>query len=368
MRPTVAIVNLSYLKQNYLNIRKQVKTAKVMAVVKADAYGHGVKPVVDALNSLSKSPEYYAVAIAEEGIELRKNKVKQPILVFEPVSEENIEEIIQYNLIPTIFNFNHIKILKKNSGSKKIKVHIKIDTGMGRLGVSSDEAFNFIFDVSKLNFISIDGIYTHFATSDEKDKSYAYLQLERFNKIIEKLKTEKIYYGLAHAANSGAIIDMPETYFDMVRPGISLYGYYPSMETSESIKLFPVMSLISAVSDIKKIKAGDSVSYGRKFIAKKNTRIASIPIGYADGFNRNLTNNACAIINGKIFKQVGQVTMDRIMFEIGNSKVNVGDLVILLGKEKDKKITAWDWSKVLNTIPYEITCSISKRVPRAYVV
>ena len=176
----------------------------------------------------------------------------------------------------------------------------------------------------------------------------------------------EINYGLAHAANSGAILDIPEAYFDMVRPGISLYGYYPSLETSESINLKPVMSLVSYVASIKKVEKGETVSYGRIFKANKKTSIISVPIGYADGFNRNLSNKAFGIIKDKLYPQVGRVTMDRIMFDINNDEVKCGDQVILIGSRKDVSIDAWDWSKILNTIPYEVTCNISKRVPRIY--
>ncbi len=366
MRPTYAIVNLKYLKQNYLAIKRKTKT-DVMAVVKANAYGHGVKEVVNELNSLSEPPKYYGVAVSEEGIELRKLKVKQPILIFEPISTYNIDEIIKFNLIPTIFSNEHIKLIYQKSNSKKLKVHIKIDTGMGRLGVRYDEAVKFIREISKSNVISIDGIYTHFATSDEMDLSFANLQLQRFKNIIDELKREKINFGLAHCANSGAILNLPNSYFDLVRPGISLYGYYPSLETSESIKLKPVMSIVSVVSSIQKIKKNESVSYGRKYYSDKNTNVVSVPIGYADGFIRNLTNKSKAIIKGKFYLQVGQVTMDRIMFDINDDNIKVGDKVILIGKEKKLEITAWDWAKVLNTIPYEITCGISQRIKRVYV-
>jgi alanine racemase len=193
------------------------------------------------------------------------------------------------------------------------------------------------------------------------------LQLKRFNQLLNTLDENNIEYGLVHAANSGAILDMPEASFDIVRPGVSLYGNYPSMQTTESIKLKPVMSLISHVASVKTIEIGESVSYGRKFFAKKKTKIISVPIGYADGFSRSFTNSFKAIIKGKYYNQVGTVTMDRIMFDIKNDKINIGDEVVLLGKKNKLEITAWDWSKKLNTIPYEITCGISKRVRRIYI-
>ena len=370
MRPTYALINLSNLKRNFLNIRKKVKTAKVMAVVKADAYGHGVKEIVFALNSLDdKKPDYYAVAFIDEAIELRSLGVAEPILIFEPVFEQDAESIYRFDLIPTVFTKEHLKVLNKNKPSyfnRKLKVHVKVDTGMNRLGINFNNAFDFICELNNDDNFIIDGTYTHFATSDEKNKSFANLQLKRFQQILDELKQKKINYGLAHAANSGAILDMPKTYFDMVRPGVSLYGNYPSLETTESIRLFPVMSLISHVTSVKIIDKGESVSYGRKFIAKKKSKIISAPIGYADGFSRSFTNRFKAIIKGKYYPQVGTVTMDRTMFNVNNDNIKVGDEVILLGKKNKLEITAWDWSKKLNTIPYEITCGISKRVRRVY--
>ncbi len=229
MRSTYAVINLSNLKSNYINIRKKVKSVRVMAVVKADAYGHGVQQVVKTLNSLgSKAPEYFAVAICEEAVELRKLNVKQPILVFDPVDSKQIEEVFRYKLIPTVYSFSQLNILKrgiikfreKYHLRKGLLLHIKIDTGMNRLGIDYDKAFELVKTISANPDFKIDGIYTHFATSDEKDKSFAYLQLNRFNTLLAELINNNINYGLAHAANSGAILDMPEAYFDMVRPGI----------------------------------------------------------------------------------------------------------------------------------------------------
>ncbi|MEI7811782.1 MAG: alanine racemase [Ignavibacteria bacterium] len=370
MRPTLARINCSNLKYNYLNIRKKVKNSRIMAVVKADAYGHGMIKCVEALNSLgSRQPDYYAVSILEEAVELRKSKVaSQPVLVFDPVGYEEAEYFKEYDIIPTVFEEAHLGYLRRiPSKGGKLKVHVKIDTGMGRVGVRFDEAYNFIKKIHDSREFIIDGIYTHFATSDESDKSYAFLQLSRFNDIIERLKSDRINYGLAHASNSGAILDMPETYLDMTRPGIVLYGYYPSLETSESVRLKPVMSVVTKVTNVNLIDKGQSVSYGRRFIAQGKTEIASVPVGYADGYVRALSNKIFAIIKGKLCPQVGQICMDRIMFDITGLKVKANDEVILLGKKNKLKIDAWDWSRALNTIPYEITCGISKRVPRIYM-
>lgn len=369
MRLTKALVNRTNIKKNFLHIRKKVGKAKVMAVVKADAYGHGVKTVVDTLNSLNKlKPEYLGVATPDEGVELRKLKIKQPILIFDPVDKYQVNKYFKFNLIPSVFNQEHLNILlkekKKLKSNKNILIQVKIDTGMNRLGVDYWEAAEFIQKLSLNKSFIIDGIFTHFATSDEDRNGFAKLQIIRFNEVIKSLKQKKINVGLVHAANSGAIINFPEAYYDMVRPGISLYGYYPSLKTPESIKLYPVMSLVSKVSTVKTIKSGESISYSRRYFTRKETKIISVPIGYADGFTRALTNKAKAIIKGKFYKQVGTVTMDRIMFDIGNDKIKVNDEVILLGKNGKLSIDAWDWSKKINTIPYEITCGISKRIPR----
>ncbi len=367
MRSTYALINLKYLVENYLNIRKKVKNVKIMPVVKANAYGHGAEKIVRTLNSLPNKPEYYAVALVEEGIELRKYDVNQPILIFEPIDAEQINSIEKYDLIPTVFTEEHLYLLKKNVKRESLKVHIKINTGMNRLGISYKNAFEFVKKISEDKFFIIDGIYTHFATSDEKDKSFANLQLKRFNDLLTRLKTYSIDYGYAHAANSGAVLDMPESYFDIVRPGISLYGYYPSNETSESISLRPVMSIITKVDSVNRIDAGETVSYGRKFKAGETTNIISVSMGYADGYSRNLTNKSKAIINGRFYSQAGTVTMDRTMFDVKNDNIKIGEEVILLGEKKNLKISAWDWAEILNTIPYEITCGISQRVPRLYI-
>ncbi len=371
MHLSYAVIDLSRLKRNFFNIRKKIKNVKIMAVVKADAYGHGIRETAKFLSSLgNKRPEYFAVAFPDEAVELRKSGIKEPILVFEPFIKDQIEDLFRYNLIATVFAEEHIKILRrglKSHRKKKIKVHIKINTGMNRLGIDHTKAFEFVKKIHDHIEFDIDGIYTHFANSEETNKSFPKFQIKRFNSLLKKLEASNIDVGLKHAANSGAILDLPESYYDMVRPGILMYGYYPSLETSESIKLEPVMSVISRVSSRSEINKGDTVSYGRKYTAKNKTNIISVPLGYADGFSRGLSNKSMAIIRGKKYRQIGTVSMDRIMFEIKNDNIKVGDKVIILGDEKKVNITAWDWCGVLNTIPYEITCGIRKRIKRVYI-
>lgn len=367
MYPTKAIIDLNNLKHNFLSIRKKVKKARVLAVVKADSYGHGVKGVVEALNTLGdKKPDFFGVAAYDEAVEVRKLKVAQPILVFAPINPDVLPDVYKFNISATITSAEQVAILEKADSKKKIKVHFKIDTGMGRLGLEHEEAAEIIKKVSEFKNVIIEGVYSHFASSDEKDKAFTYLQLERFLKVIGQLKEMNVNYGIAHIANSAAILEVPESYLDMVRVGISLYGYYPSHEMMQTIKLKPVMSIVSSVASVKRIKKGESVSYNRRFFAPEDTTVVSISGGYADGINRNLTNKLSAIIKGKLYQGIGTVTMDRIMFDVGDDKIKTGDEVILIGSTKGKKIDAWDWSKILNTIPYEITCGITKRVPRIY--
>ncbi len=368
MRKTFAEINLKHLKYNFLNIRKKIGSRKVLAVVKADAYGHGMIKCVEAFETLGvKKPDYYGVALTEEAVLIRKSKItKQPILTFSPFDPSDIPDYIKYRIIPTISDKRHINQLNKLKLSKKLKVHVNIDTGMGRTGLRFDEAVKLIAKLVNNPIIVLDGIYTHFACSDEKDKTYSHLQLERFIHVIDSLRNAGIKTGIIHAANSGAIMDLPQSYFDMVRPGISLYGYYPSLETSESVPLKPVMSLYSHIVEIRDIKKGESVSYGRIFTATKDMKVFSVPIGYADGYNRNLSNQAKGIVRNNLVKQIGRVTMDRILFDPLSTNVKPDDKIILLGNSKDYTFDAWDWAKLLNTIPYEITCNISKRVPRIY--
>lgn len=373
MRDTVAFIDLKNLIFNFKSIQKKTgPSVKVMAVVKADSYGHNVHFTVPALTALPRNPDYFGVALADEGAEVRriltslsKQKANIPILVFEPLSGTTIEDIKRFKLETTIFEPAHLNLIRKQD--KKIRVHVKVDTGMGRLGINFKNAVDFIKLASSIKNVQIAGIYTHFATSDSKDKSFANLQLGRFKKLTEDLKNLNINYGLAHCANSGAIIDMPDSYMDMVRPGISLYGYYPSLEVTGSLPLKPVMSVETRIASVKVASKGDSVGYGQLYFPKQGEVIFSVGMGYADGYSRAMTNAAFCIYKGKKLRQVGRVSMDRIMFSAGKEMVKTGERVILLGVSGKVKYDAWDWAKVTGTIPYEVTCGISKRVGRELI-
>lgn len=373
MHLTFAEINLKALKHNFLSLKKKLinPKTKIMAVVKADAYGHGVFEVVNSLLSLTNPPDYFGVALINEALEIYNNKNNSKnILVFEPPNSFSAKYYIKYNnIIPTVFTEYHLQLLEKHNLSKKnkIKVHIKIDTGMGRLGAYFKNAIEFIKSVNNNSNFEIDGIYTHFASSDSSNLDFTKTQIKRFNEIIKALKELNIKYNIAHAANSGAIIQVPEAQFDMIRPGISLYGYAPSFHLEKKINLKPVMSIYSYVASLRKFEEGEFVGYGSLYKTKKNENIFTVPFGYADGISRSLTDKFSVICNDEFYKQVGRINMDRFMVSAKKDNIKIESKVILIGNSKNKKITAWDWSKPLNTIPYEITCGISKRVPRIYI-
>jgi alanine racemase len=372
MRDSYALIDLNNLKFNYYNLRRKTKKSKFLAVVKADAYGHGAVEISKFLSKLKPSPDYFGVALFEEAIELRNNGINKPIIVFDVINIDSLCFAQKYNLTISITDKSDFDILTKFFNQSKddvrLNAHIKINTGMNRLGIRWDSDIEDILKFYSLSKLKLSGIYTHFATSDIPNDNYAKLQLKRFKDLLNELSKKIKKPGIVHAANSGAILNFPDSYFNMVRAGISLYGYKPDLSSADSVKLKPVMSIISKIASVIEVKKGESVSYGQRYFTKKDTKIASVSFGYADGYLRALSNKGRAIIKNKFYNQVGTVTMDRIMFDVGADKISVGDEVILLGKRDNKKFDAWDWSKILKTIPYEITCNISKRVPRVYVI
>lgn len=368
MQATYAEINLAALRANVERIRQKVAPAKVMAVVKANAYGHGAVAIANA--ALQAGAGYLGVALVEEGIELRKSGITAPILVFGGLLPGQIDLFLEYNLEMTVYSPAVArKVAQKcQECGKEARVHVKIDTGMGRVGCPFRNAVELIREIVQLPRIQPVGVSTHFATSDERDKTYALLQLERYQYVLSKLEKRQIQIPLKHAANSGAILDLPSTYFDMVRAGIMMYGWYPSPETSGSVAVQPVMSFKTRVLFIKNIPAGESVSYGRKFISSEPTRIATLPVGYADGYNRLLTNRGSVLIRGQEFPVVGRVCMDLIHVNLGgNIEIQEGDEVVLFGRQENAEVSVYDICKKLNTIPYEVCCWVSQRVPRIYI-
>jgi len=370
MRPTYAEIDLGAIHYNLKQVRQQVgPRPRIMAVVKANAYGHGMIPVAASVLQEALA-SYLGVAIVEEGITLRQNGIDAPVLVLTAPPEPQLELFVEHNLGATLCSMSIAHKLDGIAGGagKKAVVHIKVDTGMGRIGIPPKDAMAFINKVRSLQHIEVEGIFTHFATSDGKNLSYARKQLSDFISLLRELDAAGIRIPIKHCANSGAVLQLKESYLDMVRPGIVLYGYYPSRETRKSIALKPAMSIRSRIEFMKTVEKGTSVSYGRRYYTKSKTNIASVSIGYADGISRRLTNKAKVLVNGKKYPVVGTICMDQLMIDLGQrSACKVGDRVTLLGRDGGEEISCWKISDTLGTIPYEIFCAVSERVPRSYI-
>ncbi len=370
IRPVWAEINLDNLAYNMRKVRERVgKEALVMAVVKANAYGHG--SIKAAETFLNNGADRLAVAILREALELRRANINAPILVLGYTPKCQYHNVVKYDIIQTIWDYESAKILSDTAVqlNKKAIIHIKIDSGMGRIGFSSKEkAIEEITNISNLPNLYIEGIYTHFATADEKDKSYSRKQYEYFMEIIEALEQRNISIPIKHVSNSAAIIDLPEYNLNMVRPGIMLYGLYPSDEVEkERVDLRPAMALKAMISHIKEVPNGTGISYGRIFITKRQSKIATLPIGYADGFPRLLTSKGEAFLKGKRVPVVGKICMDQCMIDITDlDDVKIGDEVTLFGYEEGVPHVD-EIADKLSTINYEIVSTVGRRVPRIYV-
>ena len=369
MRPTYAEIDLKAIHHNLKQVRKQVgKQPYIMAVVKANAYGHGMLPVAKSILK-EKLASHLGVAIVEEGVTLRQNGIEAPVLVLTAPPEPQLALFVEHNLGATLCSISIARNLDRIAAGagKKAVVHVKVDTGMGRIGIAPKDATAFIREVSMLGNIEVAGIFTHFATADAKNLSFARKQLLDFTSLLHGLDSAGIHIPIKHSANSGAILQLKESYFDMVRPGIMLYGCYPSRETRKPLPLKPAMSIRSRIEFMKTVEKGTSVSYGRRYYTSSKTNIASVSIGYADGISRRLTNKADVLVNGKKYPVVGAICMDQLMIDVGErAACKVGDRVTLMGRDGDSEISCWKISDTLGTIPYEIFCAVSERVPRNY--
>lgn len=371
IRGAWAEIDLDAIAHNMKEIRRLVREdALVTAVIKADGYGHGAKKIAQTL--LDNGADRFAVAVLDEGIELRQAGFEVPVLILGFTDPERAEEVVKYNLDQTVYSWELAEALSKEAArqNKKAKIHIKVDTGMGRIGLQpNNESVNLIKKISELPNVILEGIFTHFAVADTADKRYTEEQYEKFNWIISELQKQNVEFNVRHCGNSATIIDLPDMHMDMVRAGIILYGLAPSNEVLlKKIDLRQVMSLKVRITHVKEIEAGQSVSYGRKFIASKKSKIASLPIGYADGYTRMLSGKAEALVKGKRVPVVGRICMDQCMIDItGIEDVKVGDEVVLFGRQGKDMIHIDELAEKLGTINYEIVCMISKRVPRVYI-
>ncbi len=382
-QPTWAEVDLRALSNNVKELRRITSPeARLMAVVKADAYGHGALEVANT--ALENGADFLAVARLDEALYLRKAGVGAPILVLGYTPPEHSHIVIEHDLLQTVYAFEAADALSSAASrlKKKAVVHIKIDTGMGRLGLIPDNprisilgkhlhgsALRDVESIAALPNVEVQGMFTHFASADSKDKSYAFQQMERFLDFLDKLKVSGIEIPIRHAANSAALIDLPETHLDMVRPGISLYGFYPSAEVKkDSVNLIPAMSFKTRVVQVKRVPAGFPVSYGMTYQTEKPTVIATVSVGYADGLNRLLSSRGKMLVKGMRADIAGRVCMDLTLLDVGHiPDVGIGDEVVIFGRQGQGEITVDEIAESINTINYEIVTSISSRVKRYYL-
>lgn len=366
-----AEVNLDNIAHNVKEIRRITdKKTEIMGVVKADAYGHGVMEVAKTL--IENGVTRLAVSMLDEAIQLRQNGVDVPILILSYTDPRRAEEIILHDVTQTVFSHDLAEALSEAAVrlDKNIKIHIKIDSGMTRVGfMPGYSAVKNVVRISKFPKIIIEGLFTHFASADENDKSYTNMQFERFMSIVSELNRIGIYIPVKHVCNSAGIIEYPEMHLNMVRPGIVLYGMYPSEEVhKDKIDLRPAMTLKANIILVKEVEADTCISYGRIFKTQHDSKIATLPIGYADGYTRLLTSKGRVLVNGQSVPIVGKICMDQCMIDVTDVEgdVNVGDEAVLFGSQNGNEIKIEDLADKIGTINYEIACIIGKRIPRVY--
>lgn len=367
----LAIIDLDAIAYNMTNIKSKVgKETGIIGIIKADAYGHGSVEISKVI--LENGADWLAVAVVDEGINLRKNGITAPILLLGYTPELRLEDVVNNGFIQTVYTYETAKKLSDVAVrlGKTAVIHIKIDTGMGRIGYRVNEASaDEIVKISELPNIEVNGMFTHFSTADEKDKNYTLNQYKKFVQMDALLRERGLEIPIKHAANSAAIMDFDNMMFNMVRPGIILYGAYPSEEVDkDNLSIKPAMSVKTHVSYVKEVNEGDYISYGRKYQAVGKRIIATIPVGYADGFIRAYSNGGKVLIKGEYAPIVGRICMDQFMVDVTDIKdVQINDEVVLIGKQGNKEITVDFIASILDTINYEVFCTLSKRVPRQYI-
>lgn len=367
MESRLTVIDFSAFAHNVATIQQRVGAARIMAVVKANAYGHGL--VQSGLFLQAQGVHALAVAFINEAIELRKNGVTIPILVLGSIIAEQLPLYFAHNIDIMAASIEKLNLINAYAQqyNAKARVHLKLDTGLGRIGMRVSRADEFFSHALALNTIELVGVASHFATSDEQDHSYMYYQLEQFIQACTFFEKNGLPMPIRHIANSGAIIQCPESYLDMVRPGIMLYGVYPSLWMRSLVSLKPVMSLTAKVVYFKVTQQNQSVSYGRTWHASQDTRVVTIPVGYGDGYPRALSNKGIVLINGKRYPIVGNVCMDQLMINVGNDDVFNGQEVVLIGTSGNDEISINDIAALYGGSPYELLVSMNNRIHRKYV-
>jgi alanine racemase len=368
VRPTLVEVNLSRLRDNFMAIRQHVAPVRVMPILKANAYGHGLLRVAQLMESLGA--DYIGVAVLEEGILLRENGIRIPILVLGGILGNQVPGFLKYDLSITASSIEKLRQVNEIASQMGVKarVHLKIDTGMERIGVHYYNAEGFLEAALDCRSLILEGIFSHFANADQADLKDARLQLERFKQVLSFYDRHGLPPpALRHMANSPAILQLPEAYFDMVRPGLILYGVYPASQIPHSIQVRPALSWKSRVVYFKVIQPGHPVGYGSTWQTDHQVRAVTAPVGYGDGYFRCMSNKAHVLLRGKKYPVVGRISMDQIVVDIEWDSAYNDDEVILIGESGDKSITCEDLAGWAGTIPYEILTNINTRVPRIYV-
>ena len=369
VHPTEAIIDQEALLHNFHCIQGFLKgRSRIIAVVKANAYGHGIVPVSLALQSAGANS--FGVAFVDEGIQLRRAGVKGKILIMGGLIPEQASAMAEYRLTPILFHEEQIQWLAKSTLNldPPLPVHVKIDTGMGRLGIQPHEIVPFTRQIRKAKGLYLEALMSHFSDEDLKNTQAAQNQINLFKKTLNELRGEDLVPPQCHMANSAGLLMIEEAWFDWVRPGIALYGYTPSRTIEGILPLKPILSLRSRITHLRKVPSGTSISYGRTFITRRDSIIAIIPIGYADGYSRRLSNRGMVLIRGRRAQIVGRVCMDMLIADVTDIPgVNLTEEVILLGKQGEEVITAMDLADQATTVPYEILSGIGSRVPRVYL-
>lgn len=367
-----AVISLDAVEQNFREMRKNIaEDTKMIAVVKADAYGHGAVPIAH----LIENHDYiwgFAAATAEEAVHLRQAGITKPILILGIVFDEYFPELVQYDIRPAVCEYDEAKKLSDEAvlQNKTVHIHIALDTGMTRIGYADiPESVEEIKKIAELPNLEIEGMFTHFARADEYDRSPAMVQLERYQDFSKRVEEAGVDIPLHHCSNSAGIIRVPEANLSIVRAGITIYGIYPSSEVERDIvKLAPVMELKSHITYVKDVLAGAAISYGGTYVADKKKRVATIPVGYADGYPRQLSNKGWVLIHGKKAPILGRVCMDQFMADVTEiDNVKKGDEVTLLGRDGDEFISIEEMGDLCGRFSYEFACDISPRVPRVYI-
>lgn len=363
---TWAEIDLNAIRHNYRVLQRLAGKAKILAVVKADAYGHGMVEVASLLQR--QGVGWFGVSDIFEGIRLRQAGIRKPILLFESTLSAHAKPIIDYTLIPTVCTWELASSLNRYAQKvkKKVNVHVKVDTGMGRLGVGYAQAPAFILGLRRLRNLRLEGVYTHFPVADT-DRRFTHRQIRQLADLIEKLKKNGIRLRYVHAANSMGLAGYKAQILNLVRPGLMLYGLYPRPELEKKVSLRPVMSVHSRIIFLQKIEKGRSISYGRMFIAPGPMTVATLPIGYSDGYLRGLSGRAFVLVEGRRCPVLGRVTMDQTVVDVSKvRKPRLGMPVVILGKQRNAEISADDIARAAGTISYEIVCSLGSRLPHVY--